>query len=75
MMIKAPPDFLKKLSATHIFLFADTRFWHYDSGNLKKITWFFSEVGAFVFGSRLAIIPFLCPGVVKEYGWLTENNF
>jgi chromate transporter len=28
-----------------------------------------------VFGSGLAIVPFLHGGVVKEFGWLTENQF
>ncbi|HEY3238334.1 MAG TPA: chromate transporter, partial [Acidimicrobiia bacterium] len=30
---------------------------------------------AFVFGSGLAIVPFLYGGVVKEYGWLNESEF
>jgi len=45
------------------------------SGKLWKITWFFTKAGAFVFGSGLAIVPFLYGGVVKEYGWLTEREF
>ncbi|HEY5826629.1 MAG TPA: chromate efflux transporter, partial [Cyclobacteriaceae bacterium] len=35
----------------------------------------FTKAGAFVFGSGLAIVPFLYGGVVKEYGWLTEQQF
>src|SRR6202008_192787 len=31
--------------------------------------------GAFVFGSGLAIVPFLYGGVVTEHGWLTERQF
>jgi chromate transporter len=42
---------------------------------LKQIGWFFFKAGAFVFGSGLAIVPFLYGGVVKEYGWLTEQQF
>jgi chromate transporter len=42
---------------------------------LKQIAWFFFKAGAFVFGSGLAIVPFLYGGVVKEYGWLTEQQF
>ena len=33
------------------------------------------KTGAFVFGSGLAIVPFLYGGVVKEYGWLNEQQF
>lgn len=36
---------------------------------------FFIKAGAFVFGSGLAIVPFLYGGVVKEYAWLTEQQF
>jgi chromate transporter len=36
---------------------------------------FFLKAGAFVFGSGLAIVPFLYGGVVKEYGWLNEQQF
>ena len=42
---------------------------------LKQIGWFFFKAGAFVFGSGLAIVPFLYGGVVKEYGWLNEQQF
>ena len=36
---------------------------------------FFFKAGAFVFGSGLAIVPFLYGGVVKEYQWLNEQQF
>ena len=42
---------------------------------LKQIAWFFFKAGAFVFGSGLAIVPFLYGGVVKEYHWLNEQQF
>jgi chromate transporter len=34
-----------------------------------------SEAGAFVFGSGLAIVPFLYAGVVQRFQWLTERQF
>jgi len=46
-----------------------------DGSVLWKIAWYFAEAGAFVFGSGLAIVPFLHGGVVNELGWLTERQF
>jgi len=42
---------------------------------LGQIAVFFTQAGAFVFGSGLAIIPFLYGGVVTEYGWLNDDQF
>lgn len=42
---------------------------------LTQIAIFFTKAGTFVFGSGLAIVPFLYGGVVKEYGWMDENEF
>lgn len=42
---------------------------------LTKIAIYFTKAGAFVFGSGLAIVPFLHTGVVKDFGWLTERQF
>ncbi|MBZ5540673.1 MAG: chromate transporter [Acidobacteriia bacterium] len=36
---------------------------------------FFLKAGAFVFGSGLAIVPFLYGGVVAQTHWLTERQF
>src|ERR1044072_4210702 len=44
-------------------------------GKLTEIFFFFTKAGAFVFGSGLAIVPFLYGGVVKEFGWLNEQEF
>ena len=47
-----------------------------DSGDvLAQILLFFTKAGAFVFGSGLAIIPFLQQGVVQQFGWLNEHQF
>ena len=46
-----------------------------DWPQLLQIGGFFAEAGAFVFGSGLAIVPFLYGGVVNEYHWLTERQF
>jgi len=42
---------------------------------LMQIAVFFAEAGAFVFGSGLAIVPFLYGGVVTQNHWLTERQF
>jgi chromate transporter len=46
-----------------------------DWERLLQIGRFFTYAGTFVFGSGLAIVPFLYGGVVKEYGWLTDRQF
>lgn len=46
-----------------------------DSHTLIQIALFFTKAGAFVFGSGLAIVPFLYGGVVTEYGWLNDQQF
>lgn len=53
------------------------------SGWLTTLDWtlltqlgvFFAKAGAFVFGSGLAIVPFLYGGVVTEHQWLNEKQF
>ncbi|KHK57150.1 chromate transporter [Ralstonia sp. A12] len=42
---------------------------------LSQIGVFFAKAGAFVFGSGLAIVPFLYGGVVTEHHWLNEKQF
>jgi chromate transporter len=42
---------------------------------LVQLLGFFSFAGAFVFGSGLAIVPFLHGGVVLDHRWLTEDQF
>ena len=46
-----------------------------DWPQLFQIGVFFAEAGAFVFGSGLAIVPFLYGGVVNEHHWLNERQF
>jgi chromate transporter len=42
---------------------------------LGQIGLFFAKAGAFVFGSGLAIVPFLYGGVVTEHHWLDDKQF
>lgn len=43
--------------------------------SLPNIFWIFAKAGAFVFGSGLAIVPFLYGELVQTHGWLTDREF
>lgn len=77
-LLKTPPQFLQK-SASGVLplstLFLQSILPISIESNLWKIALFFAKAGSFVFGSGLAIVPFLYGGVVKEYGWLNEKQF
>jgi len=75
MLIKSPPRWVKKPAILPFVCFISTGFWKFDGKTLQEMGWFFLKAGAFVFGSGLAIVPFLHGGVVKEFGWLNENQF
>ena len=75
-LYKSPPKSRHKLNSFFLFpilLQVTDSFWM--NGKLAQIGWFFFKAGAFVFGSGLAIVPFLYGGVVKEYQWLNEQQF
>ena len=44
-------------------------------GTQIALALFFLKAGAFIFGSGLAIVPFLREGVVHQHHWLTERQF
>ncbi len=46
-----------------------------DLSVIATIFLFFATAGAFVFGSGLAVIPFLYGGVVRDHHWLTDRQF
>jgi chromate transporter len=74
-LYKSPPKFNKTLQIVFLFpvLLQASSIWMNEK--LTQIGWFFFKAGAFVFGSGLAIVPFLYGGVVKEYQWLNEQQF
>lgn len=74
MFIKAPPKWLTKRTV-NTFVLLQIGFWEFEINTLGKIAVFFAKAGAFVFGSGLAIVPFLHSGVVVEHHWLTEQEF
>ncbi|MCP9753798.1 chromate transporter [Lacihabitans sp. CCS-44] len=74
MIYKNPPKFTKINTIVPLglgLLGASTS----ETDTLVKIALFFAKAGAFVFGSGLAIVPFLYSGVVKDYHWLNEKQF
>jgi chromate transporter len=75
MFMKAPPKSLRKPSAANSAILVGIGFWEFELHTLGQIAWFFTKAGAFIFGSGLAIVPFLHGGVVTEYKWLTEHEF
>ncbi|TAN30102.1 MAG: chromate transporter [Castellaniella sp.] len=76
---RAPPKWLKpgKLQAIVAVSLPAT------GGALSTMNWpllsqmglFFAKAGAFVFGSGLAIVPFLYGGVVTDFHWLNDKQF
>jgi chromate transporter len=77
-IVKAPPRWIrpgKSYSFGLPFAAALTGVPTADPDTLWRILLFFTKAGAFVFGSGLAIVPFLYGGVVKEYQWLDERQF
>jgi chromate transporter len=45
------------------------------AGTIGTMGWFFAAAGAVVFGSGLAIVPFLYGGVVQQHHWLNDRQF
>ncbi|HTD40529.1 MAG TPA: chromate transporter [Mucilaginibacter sp.] len=75
MITKAPPLWLKKPATLPVTLLTGIGFWNLSKDTLIRIGLFFLKAGTFVFGSGLAIVPFLHAGVVNDYHWLTESQF
>jgi chromate transporter len=78
-LLRAPPKWLSKgsLNATALaqLPMAGSVIGSLDVSLLTQIGIFFVKAGAFVFGSGLAIVPFLYGGVVTEYHWLNDKQF
>jgi chromate transporter len=71
----APPARLK-LGAAQILVAAPLQLAPgIDWSRWSEIFLFFAKAGVFVFGSGLAIVPFLHGSVVQQYHWLNERQF
>ncbi len=76
-LVKVPPKSFNsttKAFFTPVFLQAAGSTFAANS-QLTTMGLFFLKAGAFVFGSGLAIVPFLYGGVVKEHQWLNDSQF
>ena len=76
---RAPPKWLRRgnmnaLAAAGLPSAGGLLF-HLNVPLLVQIGAFFAKAGAFVFGSGLAIVPFLYGGVVSEHHWLNDKQF
>ncbi|MDB5955462.1 chromate transporter [Ramlibacter sp.] len=72
---RTPPKFTGRVHAVAAPLAASFAAGAVDWHKLGQIGAYFAYAGSFVFGSGLAIVPFLYGGVVKEYAWLTDRQF
>lgn len=71
-------DFSKRVPAagTMSLLFAPAALRTYvPGGTLLQILIYFVKAGMFVFGSGLAVVPFLYGGVVQGHHWLSDQQF
>jgi chromate transporter len=77
--LRAPPKWLSKKSLNATALsqlpLVGSIVGGLDLPLLTQMGIFFAKAGAFVFGSGLAIVPFLYGGVVTEHHWLTDKQF
>jgi len=79
LLVKAPPRL--SLSSTNVITFGGLGRLLAGAhgvatvGTLGLLFLFFLKAGAFVFGSGLAIVPFLYGGAVVKFHWLTEQQF
>lgn len=78
--VKSPPKIFKKIfSSTAAVSFPFYSFFWGEPSASRETLWnilaFFTKAGAFVFGSGLAVVPFLYSGVVKDYQWLNVQQF
>ncbi len=74
LLVTAFPKKLALPSAS-LFLLAPTSDWFAANGTLLQILIYFAKAGVFVFGSGLAVVPFLYGGVVQGHHWLTDQQF
>jgi len=79
MLVKAPPPLLTRatpmLFMSGFSLLLSGIHGVASVATVDVLFLFFLKAGAFVFGSGLAIVPFLYGGVVTKFHWLSERQF
>jgi chromate transporter len=77
IVLDAPPTFLRRSSPALVLpVVPPVATLGVASGGTKLALFlFFLKAGAFIFGSGLAIVPFLREGVVTQHHWLTASQF
>jgi chromate transporter len=75
LLAKAFPHRLPARSTISLILAPGTLMTFGPTGTLFQIFIYFAKAGMFVFGSGLAVVPFLYGGVVQGHHWLTERQF
>jgi chromate transporter len=73
LAVKSYPLRARPSTAAGIFLAAGAML--PSAGVLGEIFLYFTKAGMFVFGSGLAVVPFLYGGVVQGHHWLTPQQF
>jgi chromate transporter len=71
LLVKAMPRRLPSPSTAGVFFAAVAL----PRGALAEIFIYFAKAGLFVFGSGLAVVPFLYAGVVHGHHWLSDKQF
>jgi chromate transporter len=75
LLAKALPNRLQARSTLSL-MFAPGAFAAFGTNSiLWQIFVYFAKAGMFVFGSGLAVVPFLYGGVVQGHHWLTDHQF
>src|SRR5437588_2842775 len=74
MLVKSFPARARVGSATGLGLFVAAGAFPANS-QLWEVFVYFAKAGLFVFGSGLAVVPFLYGGVVQGHHWLTDKQF
>ena len=77
LVVKAPPKFQRDTAETAMLApgLVTGLLGKASAGTVASVFFYFLKAGAFVFGSGLAIVPFLYGGVVGKFHWLTERQF